>query len=468
MATYTTAGLTADDLVRFIDYPTDRVLVSASELACAFLDRIAQLDGTFGAVLLPTPEVARIDAARADTARRRGEPLPLDGMPIVIKDNIDVAGCPTTAASRAIGDRRPAEDAEAVGRLRRAGAVIVGKAALHELAFGVTCQSEWFPSTRNPWDARRIAGGSSGGSAAALAADFCIGALGTDTGGSIRVPAALTGVTGLRPSTGSVPSTGLVRTCPSFDTIGPMARGAADTRRLLAALRDPSGSPPAQRLPSPTAVRGLRLGLIDGAAVACVDADILELTRHIGNVLEQLGATVVQTAVPDFSPCEAPLARILRYEAFQQHRARLSEDPSRFGRDVRRRLELGQLISPEQLASSWAAVRAWRATAQAALAGLDGFILPTTPQPAPVIGDGDMITTTGRLTRLTAPLSVLGLPAVSLPCGLTSDGLPAGVQLACRAGDDDLALVLAEAIQSKTQFHRMRAPGLAAPDIASA
>lgn len=450
--------LTESDVQRLIDEPSARREISARALADAFLQRLAASNPGLGAVLTITNDAAMEDADRADAARRRGQPLPLDGMPIVVKDNIAMGGYPTTAGSRPLVDNVPADDAEPLRRLRAAGAVVLGKAALHELAFGLTTQSEFFPSTRNPWDRSRVPGGSSGGCAAALAADLCVGAIGTDTGGSVRVPAALTGLTGLRPGPGVVPTTGVVAASPTFDTVGPMARSARDARLLLAALRTP-GTPTAsdgERF-GPGVVAHLRVGHPGEEWLGELDREVAERTAELAELLARLGATIVRVSLPDFAPYAAPFVQVLRREGFVEHRARCGAGLDGLGRDVRQRLEYGRAVGEEELAAARQALRRWRAAAEAALRGLDLLLLPTTCVPAPPIGADDV--THNALGRLTTPLSVLHRPTVSIPGGLTRAGLPVGAQLTGRAGAEDALLAVAQRIEAETGFHHLRPPG---------
>lgn len=237
------------DLAALVDDAASRADVTAVEMAELFGEAARAANDVLNAFITLTPEAARADAARVDAARAAGSPLPLDGMPITVKDNMDLAGWPTTAASRSTSDAPATVDAEAVRRVREAGGVVIGKANLHELAFGMTTTNPPpFGVTLNPWDHGRIAGGSSGGTAAAVAADLSVGGLGTDTGGSIRVPSALTGLTGLRPTFGRISTRGVFPLSWTFDTAGPIARSADDAGLLYRVMagwdpEDPRSEP---------------------------------------------------------------------------------------------------------------------------------------------------------------------------------------------------------------------------------
>ena len=234
--------MTDDEIRALVDDPALRSAVPAVELAEAFLERLEGAQ-TVHAMITITPELALAQARDVDERRSRGQRLALDGMPIVIKDNIDVAGVPTTVGSRLFADRTPTDDAEVTLRLREAGAVILGKANMHELAFGATSANDAFGAVVNPAAPDRIPGGSSGGSGAAVAADLCLAAIGTDTGGSVRLPASLCGVSGIRPTYGAVSNRGVQPVCASLDTVGALARAVTDVRSLLAVL---AGSAPVE------------------------------------------------------------------------------------------------------------------------------------------------------------------------------------------------------------------------------
>ena len=232
--------MTDDDVLALIDDPARRADVAAVELAEAFLARL-EAHAELHTTITLTPELALAQARAADAARGRGRALPLDGMPLVVKDNIDIAGVPTTVGSRLFADRLAPSDADVTTRIRAAGGVILGTANLHELAFGATSANETFGAVVNPAAPDRIPGGSSGGSAAAVAADLCIAAIGTDTGGSVRLPASLCGVSGLRPTFGAVSTHGVQPVSVSLDTVGPLARSVTDIRRLLLSIAGSSG-----------------------------------------------------------------------------------------------------------------------------------------------------------------------------------------------------------------------------------
>lgn len=453
--------MTEDELRRLIDEPGLRAEVSATALAETFLERIAERDA-FNAVLTPTPRVARDDARRADAARARGMPLPLDGMPILIKDNIDVAGERCTVGSKLFYDRVAENDAFVIERLRNAGAVILGKSFLHEFAFGATSNTI-LGTCRNPWDPARIPGGSSGGSGAALAADFAVGALGTDTGGSVRLPAAFNGVTGLRPTHGAVSNRGVHPLSPSFDTVGPMARSAGDVGALFGAMAgyDPgdtwSRRIPAEAFAQHDGVRGLRIGLIEGFFFEGADPQIAALVRAAAASLAELGARVSTLHLPDAEEAYDAATVMARAEACATYAQYLNDPRAVMGEDVRARFELGRSLSGADYADALETAMRWRRRLGHIFAEeADLLLTPTVPIPTPLVDGIDTLEATTVLTRSTYPWSLAGIPAVSFPCGFRDDGMPAGVQVAAAPFREDLVLAAAAAYQTVTDWHRRR------------
>jgi aspartyl-tRNA(Asn)/glutamyl-tRNA(Gln) amidotransferase subunit A len=456
------APVTPEQLRAAIDDRDSRAEIPATALAQAFLDRIDSLDGLLNAFITVTPELALADARRADAARAAGRPLPLDGMPIAVKDLIDVAGVRMTGASRLFEHRVAAEDAEVVRRLREAGAVVLGKANLHELAYGATTTNPPpFGSCRNPWDRERMAGGSSGGSAAALAADLCLGALGTDTGGSVRIPSALCGTSGLRPTYGAVSNRGALHVSPSFDTIGPMARSVDDVARIYACMAgyDP-GDPFAVRLPAPerleTDVTRLRIGLPRGFFYDNLEPEIAALVTDAEEALAGLGLHLDEIDLPaDESLCQAT-GVIVRAEALAVYRQHVDANPELIGEQIRRRFQLGAELRGEEVAAAHLLMREWQASLRKAFASVDAILTPATNTVAPSLAEPNSIETTWKLTYLTYPWSLSQTPTLTFPCGFTAAGLPVGVQLTSFALGEPILLAIGSAYQRATDWHRRR------------
>jgi aspartyl-tRNA(Asn)/glutamyl-tRNA(Gln) amidotransferase subunit A len=459
--------LSERELRALIDDPARRLEVPAVELVEAFLGRIDIVDPIVNAYISVTPELARADAQRVDRRRAAGRPFPLDGLPVALKDNIDVAGVRTTVGSPVYAERVAERDATVVQRLRASGAVVLGKLHLHEFVYGVTSNNPFYGACRNPWDRDRIPGGSSGGAAVAVASDLCVGAVGSDTGGSIRIPAHLCGVTGLRPTYGAISNTGAFPIARSFDTVGPLARSAVDVLGMLLQMvgydasdvRAVRGS--LQRAPG--TARDLRIGVpASDWFFADLDPEVEHHVRSAAEVLSELGARIVEVEMPesDVAASNDACSTITRAEAYALHRRVYDEERDQLGEDTARRLQLGQNVTGAQFADALQTLHEWRRTMSLLLEHVDLVLTPTAVITAPPIAESETIAATARLTRLTHPFSVAGMPAVSVPCGMSSAGLPIGVQLAAAPWADVVALRAAIAFQAATDWHRHRAPAV--------
>ena len=436
----------------------------------ACLAAIARLDGTLRAFITPMPDAARVQASLADAAAREGRSLgPLHGMVVALKDCIDVAGVRGTAGSRFFADRVSPADATVVARLRAAGATIVGTANLHEFCFGGTTQNAHWGACRNPWDTTRIPGGSSGGSAVAVASGMAEAALGTDTGGSIRGPCSITGVTGLRPSVGAVPCTGIFPVSPPLDTCGPMARSAADVALVFSAIagHDPADpfsearEPPEAMRRLSAGVAGLRVGIprnhyFDGAPAAIAQA-ALDAAR----VLERLGARLEDIVVQGAEDAPANVQRIIFADASALHRGRLASDPGLFDPLVRERLRPGLALPATELAD---ALR-WRerfihSTRRMLATDVDLVLSPMVATEVPRADDArGIVAVSAAIMRNAWGWAAAGVPALALPCGFSPDGMPIGLQLAAGHWRDDVVLRAGHAYQRCTDWH-MRLPPL--------
>jgi aspartyl-tRNA(Asn)/glutamyl-tRNA(Gln) amidotransferase subunit A len=436
-------------LAEIVDSRRARETVSSTELTTMFLEWIALRNGTLNAVWEVLAEQALTEAARVDRARARRRRLPLDGLPMVIKDNIDIGGHTTSLGAGSALAEHPRRDAGAVAALRRAGAVILGKAAMYEVAFGATSDNEHFGAVRNPWSLDRMTGGSSGGSAAAIAADLCIAALGTDTGGSIRIPAALCGVVGLRPTFGIVPIEGVHATSSSLDTVGALARSAVDVSDVLAGLL---GRP--LETFAPNAV-GVRVGVARGEFFESVDPGVAETVAAALDALRSVGAEVVDIEIDGAEAARAACSTVMHFEAFAEHEVRLINHPSAYGAAVRRRLDVGRSTTETDYARALRSQAGWRRDVVAMFDRVDVIATPTVPSVAPRFDAANILVATAVLNRFTFPWSFAGVPAVSVPCGFC-DGLPVGLQLVARPGDDQRLLAVAAAFQSVTDHHLRR------------
>jgi aspartyl-tRNA(Asn)/glutamyl-tRNA(Gln) amidotransferase subunit A len=449
-----------DDLRDLVDRPAARTQVSALELTEALLGRLEREQPRLRAMITITADGALEQAREADERRAGGAPLPLDGMPVVLKDNIDVARVPTTVGSRLFAGRVPVEDAEVTVRLRRAGAVILGKANMHELAFGATSANEAFGSVVNPAAPDRIPGGSSGGSGAAVAADLCLAAIGTDTGGSVRLPASLCGVSGLRPTYGAVPVRGIQPVAASLDTVGPLARAVTDLRNVLVAIAGPDPAAPTSRaqpleLAGPDDASGVCVGVVEPLLEAA-DPPVARCVESLVDVLAGLGASLVPVELPGWEEAVASCMRLIRGEATTVYGDVLASRPQLLEDGTRRRLAAGSMRA-EDLDGLRRERARWTDGFEDAIADVDLVLLPTIAVEAPLASGADTVRTTDAVVPYTFLVAFAHAPGLSLPCGLTPSGAPVGAQLAAARGQDGLLLRVGAAVQAVTDWHRARA-----------
>ena len=403
--------------------------LSPETLVESYLDRIRRDNPKLNAYSEVFWDEARQMAAQASAELRSGlDRGPLHGIPIGVKDLFDVKGYRTTAGAHPGFHPPPAaEDSAVIARLRAAGAVLLGKTALHEWAFGVSTNNAHFGPTRNPHDPARMVGGSSGGSGAAVAADLCLGALGTDTGGSIRIPSSLCGVFGIKPTLGRVSTQGVTPLSRSLDTMGPMTRSVEDAFLLLEAM---CGFRP-EPTPKP------RIVVPEGYFLEECDARIVELVRRAG--------PVEKVALGDVKAAWEANAVILLSDAASIHEVRLREHPDWFGESVGPRLKNGLAHRGVDYARARDEQRDWTARLERALSGNTVLALPSTPAPATVIGDREGPALSRLMTRFTSPFNLAGVPALCIPAGKV-DGLPVGLQLIAGAGQESLLKTAAESL----------------------
>jgi aspartyl-tRNA(Asn)/glutamyl-tRNA(Gln) amidotransferase subunit A len=381
-----------------------------------------------------------------------------------VKDLYDTRGIRTTAGSKFFADNIPQVDAFVVQKIKNAGAQIIGKTNTHEIALGVTNNNPHFGACRNPWDITRTPGGSSGGSAVAVATGMALAALGTDTGGSIRIPASLCGVVGLKPTYGRVSLRGILPLSWNLDHAGPLTRNVEDAALMLQVICGYDQLDPASLKTLPgdyishlgDGISGRKIALAVGSFIDESDAEVLEAVYKSARILEKQGAIITEVNM-DFLR-EAALANGIMTQADGAafHRERLKEHPDWFGADVRLRLETGAAFtSGEYSLARRTQVEATRRF-ELLFDEYDALILPTTPIPAPVLEGENAIERARQLTRFTAPFNLSGLPALSIPCGFTTEGLPIGLQIVSRAWNEAGVLRTGYTFQQATDWHKMK------------
>ncbi len=455
---------------------TARGSLSALEVTEAALARASSLGERLNAFTALDPDGARRAARELDEALARGVPPgPLHGVPLGIKDLVSTRGLPTTGGSRALegvpwsGGSRG--EAVLVRRLRRAGAVILGKTNLNEFAYGVTGENAHFGNSVNPWAPDRMSGGSSGGSAVAVAAGILPGAVGTDTRGSIRIPAACCGITGFKPTRGGVPTRGVFPLSRTLDHVGPLARSVEEASLLfflMAGGPDPLGRH-GRALERP--VKGLRVGL-PAFFRAGLDAEISRAFDDALEVLEGAGLELVAIQVPELEGSLAASAVIAGAEALAVHDERMKERSDDFDPAVLARLEKGYGLTGLELARAQEHRERLSRAYRRAFREVDLMAGPTLPGLPPRTGGTTVSVAGGRekwvvdaFCRFMAPQNMTGAPALSVPCGLSSSGLPIGLQLWAAPGADPLPLAVGRAYQERTEWHRAHPPAL--PDAAA-
>ncbi|MFD7587879.1 amidase [Kitasatospora sp. NPDC059811] len=444
--------------------------LSPVELVDSVLDRIEQVEPHLGAYVAVTAERARRAAREAEQEAARGlHRGPLHGVPMGLKDLIDVAGLATTASSRVRADHRAQTDSTVAARLAAAGAILVGKTHTHEFAYGLTT-----PQTGNAWDRERVAGGSSGGSAVAVAAGAATFALGTDTGGSIRVPAALNGVVGLKPTYGLVPRHGVTSLSWSLDHVGPIARTVEDTALVLDALaghdpRDPASlaAPAVDHRPGAgTDLAGLRVGVPRSYYFDHVDAEVEAAVRRAIGHLEALGARLVDVDIPMTRYLQATLWGLVAPEAAAYHEHSLRAVPELYQADVRVLLEAGELMTAGDYLRAQRSRTLMRREWARMLEEVDVIAAPTVPvtavradQETVTWPDGTVEGVPDAYVRLSAPANITGVPALSVPVGRDAAGLPIGMQLLGRPLGERTLLRVGHAYE-RTQPARALAPAV--------
>jgi aspartyl-tRNA(Asn)/glutamyl-tRNA(Gln) amidotransferase subunit A len=437
--------------------------LSPVELTTALLQRIEKLEPTLHAFVTITTDRALADAKAAEAAIGRGDTRPLLGIPVGYKDLYLTRGIRTTAGSALLASWVPDTDATCVTRLQQAGCVMLGKLITHEFAWGIQAPGHRFPPARNPWNLDHIPGGSSSGSGAALAAGLCVGALGSDTGGSIRGPASFSGIVGLKPTYGRCSRAGVVTLSWTLDHTGPMARTVEDCAYLLQALAgydplDPASSrvPVSDYVaPLDQPIHGLKVGVpardffLDGA-----DAEVVRAFEGALAALEGLGAEVRDVSVPHMWDAPSFMV-IMASEAFAYHERDLRERPEMYGDLLRERLMHGGLYTGAEYVQAMRLRDRLRREMLDVLRTVDLLATPTSPKPAPTF-ETMYDTSLGFPRSNMPPFNLSGLPALALPCGFSASGLPLSLQLAGRPFDEATVLRAGHAYEQATAWHTRR------------
>lgn len=460
---YSAGELPLRDLTE-VSHAVQKKEVSPVELTQACLSRIEKLNPSMNAFITVTGDTALEAARKAEAEIARGEwKGPLHGIPLAVKDLVETAGVKTTAASAVLKDNVPNADAEVIRRLKSAGAILLGKLNLHEFAYGGSGIIGHFGPARNPWNTAHVTGGSSSGSAAALAACLCYGAIGTDTAGSIRLPAACCGITGLKPTYGLVSARGVIPLSWSLDHVGPMARTAADAALILQAIAayDPQdvGSQKFPPVYYPSAIEEktapLRLGVardfwkdVDGEIARAVDSAVAALAKITAGAQEvELSTDTDRTLV--------------RCEAYAYHQKYLPQKAKDYDPETLRRISSGADVTAPQYIQAQRELLQQRRQILQIFERVDLILTPTTPLLAPTFTELQAAPDQLRnkemiMLRNTRPFNVYGLPSISLNCGFSKSGLPIGLQIIGAPGSEGPVLALAHAWQKQTDWHKQK------------
>jgi aspartyl-tRNA(Asn)/glutamyl-tRNA(Gln) amidotransferase subunit A len=445
--------------------------ISPVDLANAALSRIERLNPSINAYLTVLADRARKQARAAERAfvqaRRRNaaNPVgPLFGIPISLKDNLWTRGIRTTAGSTILADFVPKQDSDVAARLAAAGAILLGKTNMHEFAYGITNDNPHYGAVRNPWALDCISGGSSGGSAAATAAGMCFASVGTDTGGSIRIPAALCGIVGLKPTYGLVSAAGVIPLAESLDHVGPLARNVADACIMLQAIagKFPKTAKPADfRKLKREASRRFRLGWPKQYFFERVDPEVMRAIEAAVGVFKLAGARIEEVSLPHLGDSLEPSANIALAEATRYHQSQgfYPAHAEEYGADVSSRLESGTKVRAVDYIRAFEVKRHMESDFELAFERVDAILAPAVPIAAPRIGEnevksaGEKETVRSALVRLNRPANMTGHPAISVPCGFTQDGLPMGLQLIGPRWGEASLLAIALAYEQSTAWH---------------
>ena len=447
--------------------------LSPVELTRAHLERIEATEPALNSFITLLAEQALDQAAAAEREIAAGTYRgPLHGIPIGLKDLYYTKGIRTTVGTRILRDFVPDYDAAVVERFNDAGAVLLGKLQMHEFALGATSVNPHDGPAHNPWDVSRITGGSSGGSGSSVASGQCMATLGSDTGGSIRIPGGLCGIVGMKPTFGLISRYGVHPLSWSLDTVGPMTRTALDAAIVMNALaghdsRDPSSAQvPDQDYTAGIndGVAGLRIGIPDDFFYDVIDEEVSAAISEAAGILAELGAVVERCSIPALNHALGISSTILVTEAAETLLTHMRERPEDIGADVRARLYLGAMTPAVDYVKAQRARAAYNEHLADAMSDYDLLLAPTAAVGAPGIDQefvevgGKMENALSLMSRLTRPFNITGQPAVSVPCGFTSEGMPIGMQLAGRMWEDSVVLRAAHAFEQATEWHTRRPP----------
>ena len=434
--------------------------LSARELVDACSRKIDRLNSKLNAFISVIDPEEAIKAQLPKNSASSSNTL--RGIPLAIKDLFDMAGVRTTIGSKFFADNIAEQDAFVVEKLKQAGAILMGKTNTHEIALGITGNNPHYGTARNPWDTRRIPGGSSSGSAIAVATGMALGALGSDTGGSIRIPASLCGVVGFKPTFGRVSLRGVFPLSWNLDHVGPLTKCVRDAALMLQiiAVYDPLDPASVKMLTGDYLghltddVKGRKIALGIGDFIEAADPEILRAVREAAKVFQSLGCKVQEEDVSWLKDAALANKLMTQSDGAAVHRERLKAHPELFGDDIRRRLEDGAGTPLADYIIARRTQTEARKKFEHFFESYDFLLTPTTPIAAPTIEGHDAVEQAGRLTRFTAPFNLAGLPALSLPCGFTKDGLPIGLQIISRAWGEFKVLNIGHAFEQATEWHK--------------
>ena len=447
--------------------------VSPVEVIDAHLARIEATEPTLNSFITLLPDHAREAARRAEAQIQAGNYRgPLHGIPVGLKDLFNTAGVRTTSGSRILDNFVPTEDCTVAARFQQAGAILLGKLNMHQFAYGPTGENFDYGHMHNPWNPELVTGGSSGGSGSAAAAGQCTITMGSDTGGSVRIPAALCGIVGLKPTYGLVSRAGLTPLSWRLDHPGPMVRTVEDAAISMNAIAGHDPADPAtttRTIPDYTAaltgsVEGLRIGIVREYFEAPLDSEVETAVRAAIAQLSELGATVTEVSLPMFADAQAISGTILMSEAAAYHRDLLAKDGDKLTPSVRLRLEAGLFVTAADYLKAQQARSRFNYEMSQLFQEVDLLAGPSEPITAPPILAAEVpigdrtVGTVGALTQYTRPYNISGTPAISVPCGFSQAGMPMGLQLAGRAFEDATVLRAAHAYEQSTDWHRQRPP----------